>query len=217
MNLSKLFEAQAILDKRIVEEKGLEGQDLLDKKILALQVELGELANEWRGFKFWSEDQKPNVDASCDLCDGKGEKTVTISDFHPSYGYATHYELAICPKCKGNPIYKNPLLEEYVDCLHFMLSIGLEIGIKSDEMNDLFIWNSPGVDQLNSLFAYTSELYTFIWSVEYTKKEMKSKYKNLLEGLLGFGVYGLRFTWKQIEQAYLKKNKINHERQASGY
>jgi len=39
MNLTKLFEAQAELDKRIVEEKGLQGQNLLDEKILALQVE----------------------------------------------------------------------------------------------------------------------------------------------------------------------------------
>lgn len=39
MDLSKLFETQKRLDKRIVEEKGLEGQDLLDKKILALQVD----------------------------------------------------------------------------------------------------------------------------------------------------------------------------------
>ena len=41
MNLQPLFETQAKLDKRIVEKKGLQGQDLLDKKILALQVELG--------------------------------------------------------------------------------------------------------------------------------------------------------------------------------
>ncbi|GAA0415215.1 hypothetical protein GCM10008934_02680 [Virgibacillus salarius] len=47
MNLDKLFPIQKELDTRIEREKGLEGQDLLDKKILALQVELGELANEW--------------------------------------------------------------------------------------------------------------------------------------------------------------------------
>nr|QRZ17780.1 dUTP diphosphatase [Virgibacillus sp. AGTR] len=56
MNLNKLFPIQKELDTRIEREKGLEGQNLLDKKILALQVELGELANEWRGFKFWSKD-----------------------------------------------------------------------------------------------------------------------------------------------------------------
>src|SRR5690625_5163995 len=99
MNLTKLFKTQAELDKKIVEEKGLQGQDLLDEKILALQVELGELANEWRGFKFWSEDQEPRTE----ICYGPPE----IPD--------------VC-------VYSNPLLEEYVDCLHFILSIGLGLG-----------------------------------------------------------------------------------------
>ena len=57
MNLLPYFKAQKKLDDHIIQEKGLQGQDLLDKKILALQVELGELCQEWRGFKFWSEDR----------------------------------------------------------------------------------------------------------------------------------------------------------------
>jgi len=180
------MKAQKKLDDRIVEEKGLQGVNLLDEKILALQVELGELANEHRGFKFWSENQTAITLAARKTGNGKGE----------TY---------------------NPLLEEYVDCLHFILSIGLEIGIRPDELKDLHIWNADGVSQFNSLFAYASELYTFYWSVEYTKEEMKSKYINLLEGLLGLGIYGLGFTWEQIEQAYYDKNKINHERQDNNY
>lgn len=39
MNPDKLFETQKILDDRIVEEKGLQGVDLLDKKVLALQAD----------------------------------------------------------------------------------------------------------------------------------------------------------------------------------
>lgn len=39
MNLEKLFEMQRVLDERIIKEKGLEGQNLLPQKILALQVE----------------------------------------------------------------------------------------------------------------------------------------------------------------------------------
>src|SRR5690625_2371786 len=83
MNLQKLFETQKKLDERIVKEKGLEGKDLLDKKILALQVELGEIANEFRGFKFWSEDQEPNDYAPnvydvCEKCDG--EPTIYSDD-----------------------------------------------------------------------------------------------------------------------------------------
>src|SRR5690625_3584703 len=116
MNLEKLFEIQAELDKRIVEKHGLQNEDLLDKKILALQVELGELANEWRGFKFWSEDQEPNI---CDLPKG----TCTCRDCEMYYCDKVHESTV-----EAKNLYVNPLLEEYVDCLHFILSIGLEIG-----------------------------------------------------------------------------------------
>ncbi len=61
MNLTKLFELQSKLDEHIIKEKGLEGADLLSKKIRALQVELGQLAQNWRGFKFWSEKQEPRT------------------------------------------------------------------------------------------------------------------------------------------------------------
>src|SRR5699024_4010136 len=49
MNLSKLLNIQKELDEHIVKEKGLEGQYLLDKKILALQDERG---NQMRYFEF---------------------------------------------------------------------------------------------------------------------------------------------------------------------
>lgn len=55
MDLQRLFEMQRELDTRIEEEHGIVRTDsLIDKKILALLVEVGELANETRCFKFWS-------------------------------------------------------------------------------------------------------------------------------------------------------------------
>jgi dimeric dUTPase (all-alpha-NTP-PPase superfamily) len=56
MNLQRLFELQRQLDAHIEKEHPRqEGEDRLVKKILALQVELGELANELpEVFKFWS-------------------------------------------------------------------------------------------------------------------------------------------------------------------
>ena len=120
MNLQPLFEAQKKLDAHIEKSKGLEGQNLLDKKILALQVELGELANEWRGFKFWSEDKEPNAkeEVVCGFCD-EG----VIHDGRSAPG--------VCGWCLGDYVEscKNPLLEEYVDCLHFILSIGNYLGM----------------------------------------------------------------------------------------
>ena len=83
MNVSHLFAIQKVLDDRILAEHGLEGSDLFVKKIIALHVELGELANETRSFKYWS---------------------------------------------KKGPSPREIILEEFVDVLHFTLSLGIDLG-----------------------------------------------------------------------------------------
>lgn len=174
MNLNKLFQIQSGLDYHIVKEKGLEGQDLLDKKILALQVELGELANEWRGFKFWSKNQSPQ-------------------DFHLENGKL-----------------KNPLLEEYVDCMHFILSIGLNIGVKSYDPIKLISLTNDITGQFNTIFKLIGQWEKVFLFIDH------DPYHVVVNEFLNLGEK-LGFTWKQIEQAYLDKNKINHERQLNGY
>ncbi len=121
MNLAKLFEMQRQLDERIEQKHPRqEGEDRLAKKILALMVELGELANEWRGFKFWSNDQNPRTTKSLDAMLVGDKDFLRIRNSQED-----------CMYCEGTGIQEetNPLLEEYVDCLHFILSIGLELGI----------------------------------------------------------------------------------------
>lgn len=56
-----LFSKQEKLDQYIIENHQLHDQDLFEEKMLALLVELGELANETRCFKFWSEKRHQNV------------------------------------------------------------------------------------------------------------------------------------------------------------
>lgn len=199
MNLQKLFEAQKKLDEHIIREKGLEGQDLLDKKILALQVELGELANEWRGFKFWSENQEPREFKTfvCPACKGTGK----------------HYKPITwdCRGCSGTGIKtkENPLLEEYVDCLHFILSIGLEHEEYLDptEYQGYVNENDDIDEQFNQVFRSISF---------YEIHRDEANYYETACQLIGLGEM-LGFTWEQVEQAYFKKNKINHQRQESGY
>lgn len=70
MNLQKFFDTQKVLRDRI----GYNGEDRFEKLILALLVEIGECANEWRGFKFWSKDQEPRTHKTvrCHACGGTG-------------------------------------------------------------------------------------------------------------------------------------------------
>lgn len=178
MNLAKLFETQKALDDRIIREKGLEGQDLLPMKVLALQVELGELANEWRGFKFWSNDQNPRR--------RKVDFTQEVNGFAKE---------------------TNPLLEEYVDCLHFILSIGIEwsCDLKTH------LWPSTErkmktvIDQFNRVFNRSAFL-----------DHGEDHWKHAFEYFVGLGEM-LGFNADQIEQAYFAKNAENHSRQDRGY
>lgn len=65
----KLMALQERLDIHINEEKGLT-KPLLEEKILSLLTELGEMTNEWRRFKFWSQDQTPRKGLKEEYADG---------------------------------------------------------------------------------------------------------------------------------------------------
>lgn len=163
MELKELFEMQKKLDEHIIKEKGLEEKDLLPNKILALQVELGELSNEWQGFKHW----------------------------------------------KVNPKPKDGMLEEYVDCLHFILSIGLDIGQES------IVIEFPTFEINKQKQELVIE--SFLDVIEATNlMRFDDNYQALLICFFELG-YLLGFTWEQITQAYIEKNKVNHARQENGY
>lgn len=176
MNLIKMFEMQQALDNHILDEHPeLKGQDNLDWKVLAFQVELGECANEWRGFKKWSNNQEPRLRKS-----RAPYMDIDDADFY------------------------NPLLEEYVDGLHFVLSIGLEL--KVTEVSDEPIKSLTLTDQFNGIFNTASTLAI----------GFKHTYDDLLGAYIGLGEM-LGFTQAHIEEAYMAKNAINHERQNNGY
>ncbi|MFL0245509.1 dUTP diphosphatase [Candidatus Clostridium stratigraminis] len=95
IKLDELLELQKELDDFIIEQRDikLQPKELLTDTLLALQVEVSELANTTRCFKHWSN--------------------------------------------KG-PDDKNVILEEYVDALHFLLSIGNQLNFRSKEIEDAY-------------------------------------------------------------------------------
>lgn len=131
MNLAKLLETQKQLMERIEENhQAQSGENRFYKRLLALLVEVGECANEWRGFKFWSNDQTPrNV---CTLC--KNKEFVEMSDDFP----------VTCWECDGEG--KNPLLEEYVDGFHFVLEIVIVLERKLN-LNEIRAYKSNSIEQ----------------------------------------------------------------------
>ena len=227
MNLQKMFEMQKVLDDRIIKEKGLEGQDLLPNLILALQVELAECANEWRGFKHWSNNQKPRTKLSTTV----GATPENASFFRCENHYCGKYvnkddfkhlldpDYEICPVCNAAYVTafraKNPLLEEYVDCLHFLLSIGNRLGWNDTDTIDgvvvQHLISEKGFDTAKTFSCLLSIAYGFHFSnVE------KRTYISLFTTFFELGSK-LGFKWEQIEAAYMDKNAINHQRQQEGY
>ncbi|UZD74737.1 dUTP diphosphatase [Bacillus siamensis] len=213
MNLQKMFEMQKMLDDRIIKEKGLEGQDLLPNLILALQVELAECANEWRGFKHWSNDREPRtkIEHFCPTCDGTGDENHDINLQYLEEGHATE-PYSECRDCNGSGKIgeSNPLLEEYVDCLHFLLSIGNKIGVKEVVPFKLISLTNDITGHFNSIFKLIAQ-----WEIVFLYLD-HNPYHIVVREFMNLGEkFG--FTPDQIEAAYMDKNAVNHQRQQEGY
>ncbi|MGD6846976.1 dUTP diphosphatase [Rossellomorea aquimaris] len=162
MNIEKLLDMQEKLDQHIEQEHGLENADLIEKKILALLVEVGELANETRSFKFWS---------------------------------------------KKSSSSKEVILEEFVDGIHFILSLGLEIGIQQFDLGETNYANEDVTKQFLEVFKSANH-FSEERSVE-NFQQLFRHYVNLGE-LLGF-------SHEEVFDAYVKKNEVNYNRQKEGY
>jgi len=162
MNWEPLYEMQHKLDTYIIETHQLENETLFDERMLALLVELGELANETRCFKFWS-------------------------------------------KKKAND--REVILEEYVDNIHFILSLGLTTGFRYEGVEEV---------QLPSYSLTEQFVNCFTTCTIFNRERTIESYQNMFDSLLQIGL-SLGFTTEDIQEAYLKKNEINFKRQDDGY
>ncbi|WP_088033492.1 dUTP diphosphatase [Evansella clarkii] len=181
MNLNELFPVQKKLDEHIIQEHNLQGKDLSKKKAVSLLTELFECVNEARFFKFWSENQKPRT------------KDVRISNIRED-GMDTEFF--------------NPLLEEYIDSIHFTLSNANDYGYHEHEYKD------PGSYDLNNLVLGIAQL---IATLPYVRKENQHKNIEMLFNYLIKLGYMFGFNEETVKQAYYEKNQVNHQRQKNGY
>lgn len=161
MNWDSLFTMQKGLDAYISKNHDLEHEDLFDEVILAILVELGELANETRCFKFWS-------------TKGRSEPAI--------------------------------ILEEYVDNIHFLMSVGLSKGYAFSTI-EIGKSSLPETEHILKVFQ---ECLTFY------KDDSEKNYLNLFRSYLELADI-LGFNEAAIQKAYNDKNEVNYQRQQSGY
>jgi dimeric dUTPase (all-alpha-NTP-PPase superfamily) len=163
MLLGKLFQMQKGLDQHIEEKHKLENEDLFNRKVLALFVEIGELANETRCFKFWS--VRPSSE-------------------------------------------KEIILEEFVDGIHFILSLGLECGFDKSVLE--ISEEAVSSDVNNQFLAIYEQLSVFQKSKNAEDYIVLFKAYMKLANLLGISN-------EEMVEAYFKKNEVNYQRQQNNY
>ncbi len=162
MDLKKLFSLQAELDKIITNNHDLVHKNLFSKKIIALIVEVSELANATKCFKYWS--YKP-------------------------------------------PAPKEIVLEEFADCLHFAMSLGVEIGF--EHFNKIKYEKS-------SIPLYEQLLNLYIDINDFLACRNEENFVSIFNDLLCMGL-SMNFTESDLFDAYKKKYQINLNRQVEGY
>lgn len=177
MNLSKLFEIQAELDKPYQNVP-----DRLSKDILWLQTELGELANEWRGFRYRRHVSEQTPLNYCQTC-----------------------QLTSVPhECK------NPLLDEYTDALSVLLSIGIQVnGEEVDVCDDntkhnpleTFIEMYGAITELNSDIAIGNQ-FDIACSYDYAV----NLFIGLGEKFLGFTWDEIETSYMEKAEANKRRN-----------
>ena len=159
-SIDRLMKMQSVLDRRIIVGRGLEGQDLIPMRVLALQVEIAELAQEVSdAWKFWKSPAPRN---------------------------------------------QEKVLEELVDVLHFLLSIGLAVGVVPHRAAYKVYRKMNIIEQFDAMFDMAR-----ICHIPYQWHWAMSVYLGLCD-MLGF-------SWDEVERAYLAKNEINLVRQEQGY
>lgn len=200
MNYIKLFQTQSELDSKIMEGKGLEGQDLFNNKVEALLCEIQETANEQRSWKFWSKNRVPRKSIKCTICHGVGEVYEPIVGFQQT-----------CPHCDGGGLEsdKNPLLEETVDTFHFILGLGNDLNINPSVVEEQKVSRYEDITEQFIALSYTASCI----AMYNDKQRYYLETVKLFKGLVNW----LGFTEEQLETAYYERNRINHERQATNY
>jgi dimeric dUTPase (all-alpha-NTP-PPase superfamily) len=176
-----------VAQKDLQKHIGYDEVDKFEKIMLGFFVEVAECANEQRSWKYWSTDQKPRVNV-------------------------VRYEKY------GEPqVHRNLLLEEYVDGLHLVLEIGIDLQdmypfITLPTEVNMTILTENVTKQFKALMKQT----VILEEAHENGYPVQHDYIKLLKYFIGLGEM-LGFTEKDVYEAYFAKNKINHERQERGY
>ena len=194
MNFKKLQAMQAKLDEAILADKApMTQEERFNKTLVALSVEIAEVANCAEHFKFWKDD--------------KGK--VDEDRFWTENGVEC-YDKVIQESIDFEDAHRLTLAEECSDALHFILSLANQVDFEINGIGTHF--ETVGdVDSLEKNFLFLNYV---IGSAEF--KHFRSDLEMIIDVFFIY-INQLGISEQELEQAYYDKNKINYERLENGY
>jgi dimeric dUTPase (all-alpha-NTP-PPase superfamily) len=150
MNLTKLFETQRVLDARIIEKQELT-EVPLNNMILALITEIGEMSNDWGGFKHW----KVNPQTKPGLL----EEIADVFSFMLAIGNMLHHRSGVKDIC----IFEEDSIEREQYCYFEGITEQI-LGVTTDFV-DLWSYGeiTMGYSVTVTRFAVLTEMLGFTW------------------------------------------------------
>ena len=199
MNFEKLQAMQKELDNAILSEKAeMTVEERFNKTLVALSVEVSEIANCSEHFKFWK-DNKGKVDEKrfyeC--------KSPFSSDIYYFDRLGNNNE-----KLTRQQAHKLTLVEECSDALHFILSLANQLDYEIERIGIHFSKEDDDSSKEENLLF-----------LNYSIGNLGESEVNLEMLIDVFFIYisQLGITAEELEQAYYDKNEINYKRLSEGY
>ena len=201
MNFKKLQQMQAKLDEAILADKAtMTAEERFNKTLIALSVEIAEVANCAEHFKFWK-DNKGKID---------GDRFIKTSGIINNVIEGDFLDNITAEYVTREQAHRLTLIEECSDALHFILSLANQIEYEIDE-SLIKSFNYPR-HPLDTLYVALQNK-TINLATGYDKL---GSLKSLISFYTSYAVE-LGITPKELEQAYYDKNEINYERLENGY
>lgn len=207
MNWNKLQEMQLALDNAILQAKPkMTAEERFNKTLVALSVEVAEVANCAEHFKFWKDnkgkaDDERFIPYGLKRANNKKQKSNMMID-------TSNGDIILIEQTK-----KLTLVEECSDALHFILSLANQLEI---ELDTPLVRSSDVVKEF--LYLRINDSITSCFH-NYSRKSFGFCQTNLKKVNFYFMNYinSLGITTQELEQAYYEKNKVNYERLREEY
>lgn len=204
MNFKKLQAMQAKLDEAILADKApMTAEERFNKTLVALSVEIAEVANCAEHFKFWKDNRGKTDEGRfrleselMDISLGDKDKLIDLRNN--------------LKEVSSEQAHRLTLIEECSDALHFILSLANQVDFEINGIGTHFE-TVDDVDSLEKNFLFLNHVIGL--------GEFKHFHSDLEMIIDVFFIYinQLGITPKELEQAYYDKNKINYERLENGY